>query len=45
VLLVFRTHGHIEVDELRELADRDESDPDRLDRPEGVDLPRAGVES
>ena len=23
VLLVFRTHGHIEVDELRELADRD----------------------
>ena len=24
VLLVFRTHGHIDVDELRELADRDE---------------------
>jgi len=39
VLLVFRTHGHIEVDELRELADRDESDLDRLDHP------TAGVES
>jgi NADH-quinone oxidoreductase subunit K len=25
VLLVFRTHGHIEVDELRALADRDEA--------------------
>jgi NADH-quinone oxidoreductase subunit K len=25
VLLVFRTHGHIEVDELRSLADRDEA--------------------
>ena len=24
VLLVFRTHGHIDVDRLRELADRDE---------------------
>ena len=24
VLLVFRTHGHIDVDELRSLADRDE---------------------
>ncbi len=24
VLLVFRTHGHIEVDELRSLADRDD---------------------
>lgn len=24
VLLVFRTHGHIDVDDLRELADRDE---------------------
>ncbi len=24
VLMVFRTHGHIEVDALRELADRDE---------------------
>jgi NADH-quinone oxidoreductase subunit K len=23
VLMVFRTHGHIEVDDLRELADRD----------------------
>lgn len=25
VLRVFRTHGHIDVDELRELADRDEA--------------------
>jgi NADH-quinone oxidoreductase subunit K len=25
VLLVFRTHGHIDVDELRSLADRDDS--------------------
>ena len=25
VLLVFRTHGHIDVDELRELADRERS--------------------
>jgi NADH-quinone oxidoreductase subunit K len=25
VLLVFRTHGHIEVDELRALADRDDT--------------------
>lgn len=24
VLLVFRTHGHVDVDRLRELADRDE---------------------
>ena len=32
VLLVFRTHGHIDVDELRELADRDAA-PDELDRP------------
>ena len=31
VLLVFRTHGHIEVDELRELADRD--DPAELSAP------------
>jgi len=31
VLLVFRTHGHIEVDELRELADRD--DPAELPAP------------
>ena len=27
VLLVFRTHGHIEVEQLRELADRDEVSP------------------
>src|SRR6476659_6107419 len=26
VLLVFRTHGHIDVDDLRELADRDPAD-------------------
>jgi hypothetical protein len=26
VLMVFRTHGHIEVDELRALADRDEAE-------------------
>jgi NADH-quinone oxidoreductase subunit K len=30
VLLVFRTHGHIDVDDLRELG---ESELDRLDRP------------
>ena len=35
VLLVFRTHGHIEVDELRELADRDESDLDGSTSPDG----------
>ena len=29
VLLVFRTHGHIEVDRLRALADRDEA-PDEV---------------
>jgi NADH-quinone oxidoreductase subunit K len=28
VLMVFRTHGHIEVDELRALADRDADDAD-----------------
>jgi NADH-quinone oxidoreductase subunit K len=37
VLLVFRTHGHIDVDELRELADRDVGDLDKLDHP-GVRL-------
>ena len=26
VLLVFRTHGHVEVDELRSLSDRDEAE-------------------
>lgn len=32
VLRVFRTHGHIEVDALRELADRDEAPtPERQD--------------
>ena len=45
VLLVFRTHGHIEVDELREIAHRDEGDLDRLDHPQGFDHPTAGVES
>src|SRR3954471_15917456 len=30
VLLVFRTHGHIDVDELRELADRDDLPPAEL---------------
>jgi NADH-quinone oxidoreductase subunit K len=29
VLMVFRTHGHIEVDELRALADRDEAEVGR----------------
>ncbi len=37
VLLVFRSHGHIELDRLRDLADRDLADrdvaaPDRADR-------------
>src|SRR3954447_23501913 len=34
VLLVFRTHGHIEVDELRELG---EAGLDRLDHPAAPD--------
>ena len=33
VLLVFRTHGNIDVDALRELADRDESGPVELEQP------------
>ncbi len=40
VLLVFRTHGHIEVAQLRELADRDEG-LDRLDQPGTLDQPGA----
>jgi NADH-quinone oxidoreductase subunit K len=36
VLLVFRTHGHIEVEQLRALADRD---PDELDEPGSLDGP------
>ncbi len=32
VLLVFRTHRHVDVDRLRELADRDPVDLDKLDR-------------
>ncbi len=32
VLLVFRTHRHINVDDLRELADRDASDRDASDQ-------------
>ena len=28
VLMVFRTHGNIDVDELRALADRDDPEPD-----------------
>ena len=40
VLLVFRTHGHIDVDDLRELA---ESGLDRLDHPEDrLDQPASG---
>lgn len=41
VLLVFRSHGHIDVDRLRALADRDESDLDTLDHPaDTFDRPR-----
>jgi NADH-quinone oxidoreductase subunit K len=36
VLLVFRTHGHIDVDDLRELADRD-AGLDKLDHPSARD--------
>ena len=35
VLLVFRTHGHIDVDRLRDLADRDAGSTDA--RPRGSD--------
>ena len=35
VLLVFRSHGHIDVDRLRDLADRDGADA--LDRPAAAD--------
>jgi len=31
VLMVFRTNGHIEVDQLRSLADRDEADRDDVE--------------
>lgn len=38
VLMVFRTHGHIDVDDLRELADRDErSADDESDRVDEAD--------
>ena len=40
VLRVFRTHGHIDVDRLRELADRDEPPLDqapRAERPPAVE--------
>jgi NADH-quinone oxidoreductase subunit K len=37
VLLVFRTHGNIDVDALRELADRDESAPVELEQPMAPD--------
>ena len=41
VLMVFRTHSHIDLDQLRSLADRDESDRDESDRDE-ADLSREG---
>ncbi|MGH3363231.1 MAG: NADH-quinone oxidoreductase subunit NuoK [Nocardioidaceae bacterium] len=40
VLRVFRTHGHIDVDALRELADRDEPSADET----GDRLDRAGAD-
>ena len=45
VLLVFRTHGHIEVDRLRELADRDIdlSEPHGAIAPQHSDKSAEGV--
>jgi NADH-quinone oxidoreductase subunit K len=43
VLRVFRTHGHIEVDALRELADRDESPGD--EPVEDIDEPARAEET
>jgi NADH-quinone oxidoreductase subunit K len=42
VLLVFRTHRHVDVDRLRELADRDPVDLDKLDQQAKLDQ-RAGT--
>ena len=43
VLLVFRSHGHIDVDELRSLADRDE--PPELSDAEGAIATQASDKS